>query len=170
MSSTLSFRRPTPPALHVPLVGDSDLIRSILRELLGRLGGCQVVGEDVTAAGSITGFRKLRLEVALLDLELKTGTGLDMLHEIGPEPGKTRVFVVTDYVDEAFRERSMAYGASDFYDKSRDMSRLLSDLAAMAARRAGDLGRKTTHDASRPNLCASDFLRNSHNEKKPGQP
>ena len=134
MSSTLSICRPMPPALHVLLVEDSDLIRSILRELLGCLGGCQVVAEEVTAAGAIAGFRKLRPEVVLLDLELKTGTGLDVLHEIGPELGKTRVLVVTDYVDEALRERSMAYGASDFYDKSRDMSRLLSDLAAMAAR------------------------------------
>lgn len=73
MSLTLSIRRPTPPALHVLVVEDSGLIRSILRELPGGSGGCEVVGEEVTAAGAITGFRKPLPEVVLFDLKRKTG-------------------------------------------------------------------------------------------------
>lgn len=135
MPLTLSVEPSRPSELRVLLVEDSALIRRILCKLLDRLDGCKVVGETTTAEGAIASFRALRPDVVLLDLELESGTGFDVLREIGPElaTGMTRVFVITNYVEDVFRERCMTSGAHGFYDKSRELGRLLSDLESAMA-------------------------------------
>ena len=73
-------------------------------------------------------------DVVILDLQLKSGTGLGVLkamHDWRSDYPRTAI-VFTNYGFPQYRERALALGADHFFDKSRDLEALRTVLMELA--------------------------------------
>ncbi len=106
-------------------------MREAHRTLLGSVPGVTVVGEAVDSDEAIGAILRTKPDLVLLDLTLRTGSGLPVLQTIKLLRPAIRVFVVTNHVSEPYRNRCRDAGADDFFDKSSDLDRLRNACAAM---------------------------------------
>jgi DNA-binding NarL/FixJ family response regulator len=121
--------------LRVVIVEDSAIIRARLNEALAEIGVLAIVGQAETEAEALALLRGNQWDAAILDLQLRQGTGLGVLMGLrgGGRAPHTRIIVFTTYGLAQIRERSMLLGADYFFDKSRDFHRVRDVLAALAA-------------------------------------
>jgi DNA-binding NarL/FixJ family response regulator len=120
--------------LRVIIVEDSAIIRARLTESLAEIPNIEIVGEVETESSALAAMSDRRWDAAVLDLQLKQGTGLGLLKALaqGARPPNTKVIVFTNYAFPQYRERSLALGADFFFDKAREFHRVrevLHDLA-----------------------------------------
>jgi DNA-binding NarL/FixJ family response regulator len=122
------------PKLRVVIVEDSAIIRARLAESLLEIPNVELVGQVETEGDALAVLRQQRWDVAVLDLQLKTGTGLGVLKGLGStlRPPNAKIIVFTNYAFPQYRERCMALGADFFFDKSREFHRVREVLAGMA--------------------------------------
>ena len=123
------------PKLRVVIVEDSAIIRARLAESLLEIPNVEIVGQVETEGDALAVLRQPQWDVAVLDLQLKTGTGLGVLKGLGsaPRPRNAKIIVFTNYAFPQYRERSIALGADFFFDKSREFHRVREVLAGMAS-------------------------------------
>ena len=120
--------------LRVIIVEDSALIRARLAESLAEIPNVEIVDQVETEAAALAAMRETGWDAAVLDLQLKQGTGLGLLKTLAQagRPPNTKVIVFTNYAFPQYRERSLALGADFFFDKAREFHRVrevLHDLA-----------------------------------------
>ena len=119
-------------ALGVLLVEDSPRIAERLRELLQEHGArvLAVVDDEQSA---IRALREMPVDVLVLDLQLKVGTGFGVLEAIGrPRPP---TIVMTNYALPQYRERARHFGVEHFLLKARDFELLPGIIAGLRAAR-----------------------------------
>jgi len=121
--------------LRVIIVEDSAIIRARLAESLGEMPNVEIVGQVETEAEALALLKEARWDAAVLDLQLKQGTGLGVLKSLahGARPANTKIIVFTNYAFPQYRDRSLSFGADFFFDKSREFYRVREVLADLAA-------------------------------------
>ena len=82
---------------------------------------------------AIEAVARLNVDVVILDLQLRNGTGFGVLRAVRALPKKPIVVVLTNFALRSYRETALALGARDFLDKSRDYDRLPAILAEIAS-------------------------------------
>jgi DNA-binding NarL/FixJ family response regulator len=68
----------------------------------------------------------------IIDIFLKSGTGLEVLRHAGQLMPDTRLVMLTNYATAEMRQRCQALGADRVFDKSGELDELLAYCAAMA--------------------------------------
>ena len=111
-------------ALSVLLVEDSAVLAERLQEMLASLEGIRVTGVVDGKAAAVKALANNPVDVILLDLHLRQGTGLGVLRELNKKGARPIVIVFTNYDLAEYRRVAMEYGAEYFLDKSFDMDRL----------------------------------------------
>ena len=118
------------PPLKVVLVEDSALMRQILGDVLGELGGVEVVGGAADERSAIELLQHQRPDLAIVDLELRVGSGIGVLRALWQNPdqfGRARAVVFSSHGHLwAVRERCRALGVERFFDKDSEMQALLA--------------------------------------------
>ena len=130
-----TYTMPDTPKLRVVIVEDSAIIRARLTESLLEIPNVEIVGQVESESDAMAVLRQQQWDVAVLDLQLKQGTGLGVLKALNRtlRPPNARIIVFTNFAFPQYRERSMALGADYFFDKSREFHRVREVLAGMAA-------------------------------------
>jgi DNA-binding NarL/FixJ family response regulator len=120
--------------LRVLIVEDSAIIRARLSETLAEIPNVQVIGQVETEAEALSLMREKQWDVAVLDLQLKQGTGLGLLKSLPPgvRPPNTRIIVFTNYAFPQYRDRSLLLGADYFFDKAREFHRVREVVHTLA--------------------------------------
>jgi len=115
----------SPRNLSVLLVEDSRELAERLRETLLSVPGVQLAGTVDSEAEAVAALRRHPVDVVLLDLHLRQGTGFGVLRSIpSDQVKKTVVIVLTNYDLAEYRRAAAALGARHFLDKLRDFDRL----------------------------------------------
>ena len=121
--------------LKVFLVEDLPRMRSLLGDVFSTIGGLSVVGAAGTEAEA-----KLWLEehpggwdVAVIDLVLDQGAGMEVIRRCKAEPGGGQVVVFSSYATPGVRQHCLDLGADAVFDKS-ETSGFISWFNALAAR------------------------------------
>ena len=142
VSNELSTRKtkangPTVRPLRVFLVEDSEVIRERLTESISSLPNVDVVGHADTEAHAITAVGHTPCDVLVLDLQLRTGHGFNVLKAVRSRPYGSQliVIVLTNFTSSQYRNRCMEMGADYFFDKSREYDRVCDVLEDMALHR-----------------------------------
>jgi DNA-binding NarL/FixJ family response regulator len=106
------------------IVEDSIPVRERLVRTLEGLEGLDIVGtaEDVLAA--IAGLESNPPDALILDLQLPSGSGLQVLRAVRDKLPAMRVIVMTNFAAEPYRKAAMAAGAEIFLDKSAEFGRV----------------------------------------------
>lgn len=122
--------------LQVALVEDSERIRARLAETIAEIPNVWVAFVADTEGDAIRLLATEPWDVVILDLQLRSGTGLGVLKAMprwrGDAPRRTTI-VFTNYGFPQYRERALALGAQHFFDKARDLGALQGVLRTLAA-------------------------------------
>jgi DNA-binding NarL/FixJ family response regulator len=114
--------------VKVFLVEDSPMLRERLLAILASIPGAEPCGHAATAAQAIAGVQAAQPDAVVLDIQLESGTGFDVLRAIGKT---TAFYVLTNFANEAYRRKAESLGARGFFDKSTEVDKLR--LALMQA-------------------------------------
>jgi len=124
--------------LRILLVEDSDLLRSMIGEMIGEIDGVEL---SAAAQGESAALARLGggdVDLAIVDLELAEGSGFGLLRQLRSDPGRyggSRVVVFSNHAHAAIQHRCRALGAVAFFDKSDGVEPLI-DFVEDAARAA----------------------------------
>jgi DNA-binding NarL/FixJ family response regulator len=120
--------------LSVLLVEDSRVLAERLREALLAVPGVRLAGTVDSEAEAVAALQRQPVDVVLLDLHLRQGTGFGVLRAIPSDRvKKTVVIVLTNYDLAEYRRAAAALGARHFLDKLRDFDRLPTLLQQIGA-------------------------------------
>jgi DNA-binding NarL/FixJ family response regulator len=131
MASTAS---PVDPALRVFIADDSKPVADMLTELLTEEGRIEVIGIGDSESAAIEGIRRLKPDVVVLDLQLKTGSGTNVIRAVRSDPAlaSTKLLVTSNHVSAQMRAGCMELGADDYFDKVKELAALTARLAQLA--------------------------------------
>lgn len=111
--------------LSVLLVEDSQLLADRLREAILAVQGTQLVGTVDSESAAVQILSAQPVDVVLVDLHLRGGTGFGVLRAIsGGRAGNVVAIVLTNHDLGEYRRAAAALGARHFLDKLRDFDRL----------------------------------------------
>jgi len=121
------------PELRVLLVEDSPVICGLIAEIINDVPGVKVAESVGSERDAIEAVGRLAVDVVILDLQLRKGTGFGVLRAMRDMPNRPIVVVLTNFALRSYRETALALGARDFLDKSRDYDRLPAILTEIAS-------------------------------------
>jgi DNA-binding NarL/FixJ family response regulator len=120
---------PGPASMKVFIVEDSSKILERLKRSIADLPGLDIVGTAVDVKPAIAALELEHPDALILDLQLPSGTGLEVLRAVRRSQPTLRVIVFTNFADEPYREAAMAAGANEFLDKNADFPRVREILS-----------------------------------------
>jgi CheY-like chemotaxis protein len=112
-------------SLSVLLVEDSKVLAERLSEMLSAIAGLDLAAVVDTEAAALVAVEDNDIDVMLLDLHLRQGTGFGVLRGLTRHPKRRPIVVVlTNYDLAEYRRTATALGAEYFLDKVRDVDQL----------------------------------------------
>lgn len=106
--------KPSSAPIRVFLVDDHELVRRGLRDLLTTAPDLQVVGEAATVAEAKVGISSTRPDVAVLDVRLPDGNGVELCRDVRSRMPSVRCLMLTSYADDDALLAAVLAGASGF--------------------------------------------------------
>lgn len=100
--------------IRVFLVDDHELVRRGLRDLLGTAADLQIVGEAATVNEAVTRIGATHPDVAVLDVRLPDGNGVELCREVRSRDPNVRCLMLTSYADDDALLAAVLAGASGF--------------------------------------------------------
>jgi two-component system LytT family response regulator len=142
--------------MRVLVVDDTRLARLELKTLLGDHADMELVGEAEDLPGARDAVRRLQPDLLLLDIQLPSGTGFDLLEQLDPLP---LVIFTTAY--DQYAVRAFESNALDYLVKPVAPERLSAALDRARARARGAHDAVVGEGGNRSTLGAEDtvFLR-----------
>jgi len=122
-----------PEKISVFLLDDHQVVREGLRSLLEADGGMEVVGEASTAAEALARIPTVQPRVAVLDVRLPDGTGVEVCREIRSAHPHVACLMLTSFSDDEALVDAVMAGASGYVLKEVGGSDLVSDIRKVAA-------------------------------------
>jgi DNA-binding NarL/FixJ family response regulator len=117
--------------MTVYIVDDSPVFRERITLLLTELEGIEIAGLAEDAQDAIASIGALAPDVVLLDMRLKTGTGVDVLKGIRTMEPRPKVIVLTSYNDPVYKQISIRFGAHAFITKGSASTELVRALEGL---------------------------------------
>jgi DNA-binding NarL/FixJ family response regulator len=118
--------------LRVLLVEDSKVLTERLTEAIRQISDVELVGTADSEAGAVAAVNRESVDVLILDLHLRQGTGFGVMRALSSSALKPRIIVLTNYDLPEYKSAAIALGASHFLDKARDYGRLPEVLREMS--------------------------------------
>ena len=110
--------------LKVLLVEDSRILVERLIEAIDQIPSVELIGTVDTEAAAIAVVRRQSIDVIILDLHLKQGTGFGVMRALATTSLRPCILVLTNYDLPEYENAALALGATHFLDKGRDYTRL----------------------------------------------
>ncbi len=118
--------------VRVFLVDDHEVVREGLRTLL-EADGLQVVGEAATAFEAVGRIAATRPDVAVLDVQLPDGTGIDVCRDVRSALPATACIMLTSFDDDEALFAAIMAGASGYLLKQIRGLQLVDAVRRVAA-------------------------------------
>jgi DNA-binding NarL/FixJ family response regulator len=119
-------------ALRVMLVEDSKVLTDRISEAIAQIDDVSLVATVDSEAAAVAAVKRETVDVMILDLHLKQGTGFGVMRALANVAGKPCVVILTNYDLPEYKSAAMALGAQYFLDKARDYDRLPDVLKEIA--------------------------------------
>lgn len=120
--------------LAVFIADDSQPVAEMLTELITDPGRIEIVGVAGSQEEAVAGVRRLKPDVVVLDLQLKMGSGTDVIRAVraSPELAATRVFVISNHTSPHLKAGCLELGANHYFDKVKELGELTTALRRLA--------------------------------------
>lgn len=121
------------PSIRVFLLDDHELLRRGLRDVLENAPDIDVVGEAGTAVQGLRLILALRPDVALLDVQLPDGNGVEVCRSVRQRDPGIRTLMLTTYDDADARLAATLAGAAGFVLKQIRGTQLIDAIRRVHA-------------------------------------
>lgn len=121
--------------IRVFLLDDHEIVRRGIADLLNAQDGIDVVGEAGSAASAVPRIRATTPDVALLDVRLPDGSGIDVCRELSDQDTPVKCLMLTAYDDEDALYAAVLAGAAGYVLKDIRGTRLIEAIRDVAAGR-----------------------------------
>ena len=112
------------PSVRVLLVEDSKVLTERLTEAIDQIADVHLIGTAETEAAALAVVMHEPVDVIILDLHLRQGTGFGLMRALATTQLKPRIVVLTNYDLPEYKKAAFSLGATHFLDKARDYGRL----------------------------------------------
>lgn len=122
------------PEIKTYLVEDSPLIREDLVATLEELTPVHVVGSADNENAALQWLQQpgRRVDLVIIDLFLREGSGLGVLRALAALPSPPSLVVLSNYATPAMRQTCLALGADGVFDKSTEIDALIGYCGRIA--------------------------------------
>jgi two-component system response regulator DevR len=118
--------------IRVFLLDDHDLVREGIRSLLESNADIEVVGEAATAADALVRIPLAKPDVAILDVRLEDGNGIEVCRELRSAMPGLACLMLTSYSDDEALFASVMAGAAGYELKQIKSRDLIDDVRRIA--------------------------------------
>ncbi|MFH9608447.1 response regulator [Streptomyces sp. NPDC017448] len=119
--------------ITVFLLDDHEVVRRGVHELLASEPDIEVVGEAGTAAEALVRIPATRPDVAVLDVRLPDGSGVEVCREVRSQDENIACLMLTSYADDEALFDAIMAGASGYVLKAIRGEELLNAVRDVAA-------------------------------------
>src|SRR5690606_38633359 len=119
--------------IRVFLLDDHDVVRRGITALLGDEDDIEVVGEAATAAEAVARIPAARPDVAVLDVRLPDGSGVEVCREVRSRLPDLACLMLTSYADDDALYDAVMAGAAGYVLKQIHGSDLVGAVRTVAA-------------------------------------
>jgi two-component system, NarL family, response regulator DevR len=122
-----------PPRITVFLLDDHEIVRRGIRDLLEAEGDIEVVGEASTADQAVGRVHALDPDVAVLDVRLEDGNGIEACRDIRSLHPRTACLILTSFADDEALFQAILAGAAGYLLKQIRTNDLVDAVRRVAA-------------------------------------
>jgi len=119
--------------IRVFLLDDQEIVRRGLRSLFEAEGDIDVVGEASTAKEAVVAVCRSHPDVALLDVRLPDGNGVEVCRDLRSEIPELRCLMLSAFDDDGALLSEILAGASGYLLKQLGANELVSAVRRVAA-------------------------------------
>lgn len=116
------------------IVDDSATLRKDIKKLLNPIKSIEVIGEAIDAASAMRQCNALKPDIMILDINLKNGSGIDVLEKMKKCPQSPVTIMFTNYSKGEFQKATKRLGADYFFDKTNDIEKLIDTLTNLSSK------------------------------------
>ncbi|MCI6574886.1 MAG: response regulator transcription factor [Actinomycetaceae bacterium] len=147
--------------IQVMIIDDHEVVRRGISEVVDRSEGLNVIAEAGSVQEALRRAKLMNPDVALVDLRLPDGTGIDIIRGLAIESPNTRSIVLTSFDDDDALAESLEAGAKAFLLKTVRGAEITEVIHAVAAGRVllderTVTRRRADHDDPTANLTPSE--------------
>ncbi len=115
--------------MKILIVEDAPAIRENLKKFISDIKDFKVSGEAEDSSTAIKLINETNPDIIILDVELKTGTGFDVLKFVKGKSYKNNPVVImfSNYI-KTYSDKAEKYKADYIFDKTNEIDKLLSTL------------------------------------------
>ena len=117
--------------VRVLIVDDHAILRQALRQLLETKAEVEVVGDASSGREAVTATEQLMPDVVLMDMIMPGLNGLEATRQIRKRVPKTRILILTGYMEDEQIISALRAGASGYVVKRSDVEELLLGIQAV---------------------------------------
>lgn len=121
--------------MKVLIVDDSKILRERLIERISKMDNVEVIDWAETSNEATESIKRLEPDFVILDIKLKSGTGIDVLCNMKQMKINTEVAVFTSYPYPHYRKRCQEEGANFFFNKSSEFEELFKSIEICAGKK-----------------------------------
>ncbi len=127
MPDSASTLGATEPA-RVLIVDDHPAVRRGLLDAIARADDLEVCGEAATVREAKQLVKEHRADVALVDITLEEGSGLELIKDLAAGKRPVKVLVLSMHDETLYAERALRAGAQGYLMKGEPLGRVVEGL------------------------------------------
>ena len=113
---------------RILIVDDHPLVRSGFAQLIGDCADLEVCGEAGNMAEALEQVATTRPDLAIIDLSLAGGSGLDLIERIRARDKNLLMLVASMHDETLYAERVLAAGARGYINKQEAQDRIIQAI------------------------------------------
>jgi DNA-binding NarL/FixJ family response regulator len=117
----------------VVIVDDHPAIREALAFRISKLPEFEICGEAAEPAQALRIVEETDPDVAIVDISLKNGNGIDLIKRIKSRNDRIRILVWSMHGENMYAERALRAGALGYITKEQAMANMIEALSQVAA-------------------------------------
>ena len=119
------------PRIKILIVDDHAILRQALRQLLDGKPEVEVIGDAANGREAMAAMEKVTPDVVLMDMVMPGLNGLEATRQIRKRFPKTRVLILTGYMEDEQILAALRAGASGYIVKRSDTEELLLGIQSV---------------------------------------
>ncbi|HXT10004.1 MAG TPA: response regulator transcription factor [Candidatus Angelobacter sp.] len=116
------------PRAKIFLVDDHPLVREWLTNLIHQQPDLSVCGEAESAPQALQAVGNLKPDVAIVDISLKTGSGIELIKNIRTTAPEVAVIVLSMHDENLYAERALRAGARGYIMKRETAKKVIAAI------------------------------------------
>ena len=113
---------------RVLIVDDHPAVREALAIRIGRQGDLEVCGEAAAMGEALRLVAETQPDIAVVDISLKTGNGIDLIKRIRDRNDHVRMLVWSMHSEALYAERALRAGALGYVNKDQATDRIIEAI------------------------------------------